>query len=73
MLYCFTIEKTTFIPFDDERPLYTERKLSQMPGARSRKKKQKRHAERRNTLGASSVSSGLDSSTKNVNMALLQG
>ena len=39
MLFCFTIEKTTFIPFDDERPLYTERKLSQMPGARSRKKK----------------------------------
>ena len=56
MLFCFTIEKTTFIPFDDERPLFYERKLSQMPKGRSRKKRERRTLERRNTIGTSSYS-----------------
>ena len=38
LLFCFSLEKTTFIPFDDERP-YFERKLSNMMEVEERNSK----------------------------------
>ena len=40
LLFCFSLEKTTFIPFDDERPFF-ERKLSNMPEVEERESKRK--------------------------------
>ena len=42
MLICFHTEKTTFIPFDDERPFF-ERKLSQMQEGMHRSKRRSQY------------------------------
>ena len=81
MLFCFNTEKTTFIPFDDERPFYTfsERKLNQMPEVISRSKRISRYDSNTEKSyndyrsNESDVSSQDHSSTNKVNAALLAG
>jgi len=38
LMFCFTTDKVVFIPFDDERPYY-EKKLSMMPEALAKSKR----------------------------------
>ena len=73
LLFCFSLEKTTFIPFDDERPFF-ERKLSFMPEVEERESKRKSKLRKRRSKYDSGQSNSSDNnSTQKVNKDLLAG
>ena len=74
LLFCFSLEKTTFIPFDDERPFY-ERKLSNMIEVEEREKKirARKRRKRRSKYDSGQSNSSDNNSTQKVNKDLLAG